>query len=413
MKPKALMLLAVAIGCGLVAMLGVQQAMQGSQKEVVIETRSVLTALKDIRPGEPLTEENVGMQEFPVTALLTFGEDLLTKPEDYQERALMVSAVKGDLIRKTKLGDKGSFSASHQIPKGMRINTFPVTDSQTHSGMLKPGDKVDLKVTFNGRKGMELRTLLEYVEVFACEDKTVKSEDNKNQQQRARYVTLLVTPDQDDYIEIAKIKGQLSLSLRHPEDDELVNANGLNHDALDELRHAVNKGDVADYGYSEEDESGHRNQEAAGNADSVATTDPAAGGVQGFLQQAPAVAPVAQVSDVKKWKITVYAGNDPVSIELDDLPPKVDAKLGLKAVKDLSPDLDKLLPQDPNAKTDDNGFPVDANGNPTMNVDVKDAGPDSNDLTVEVDDIPLDEKAAPDAQGIPDLLKKLWSSDQK
>ena len=91
----------------------------------------------------------------------------------------------------------------------------------------------------------------------------------------------------------------------------------------------------------------------------------------------------------------------------------MDAKLGLKAVKDLSPDLDKLLPQDPNAKTDDNGFPVDANGNPTMNVDVKDAGPDSNDLTVEVDDIPLDENAAPDVQGIPDLLKKLWSSDQK
>ncbi len=417
MKPKALMLLAIAIGCGLVAMLGVQQAMQGSQKEVVIETRSVLTALKDIRPGEPLTEENVGMQEFPVTALLTFGEDLLVKPEDYKERALTISAVKGDLIRKSKLGDKGSFSASHQIPKGMRINTFPVTDSQTHSGMLKPGDRVDLKVTFSGRKGMELRTLLEYVEVFACEDKTVKSEDNKGQQQRARFVTLLVTPEQDGYIEIAKIKGQLSLSLRNPDDDELVNANGLDANALDELKHAISKGDVPDYErFSEEDESDHRDQEAAAPAESV-TTDSAtappdadpSGNVQGFLQQGPAAAPVAVVPDVKKWKMTVYSGNDPVSVELDDLPAKkVDEDLGLKAIQELPLDVDKLLPKDPNTKVDENGFPVDASGKPTMNVDIKDAAPDTNDLTVEVDDIPLDEKAAPPVEGVPELLKKLW-----
>ena len=426
MKPKALMLLAVAIGCGLVAMLGVQQAMQGSQAEVVIETRSVLVALKDIKPAEPLTEENVVMQEHPVTALVTFGEDLVTKPEEYNERALMIPVQKGELIRKSKLNDKGAFGASHQIPKGMRINTFPVTDSQTHSGMLKPGDRVDLKVTFNGRKGMDLKTLLEYVEVFACEDKTVKSEDLKNQQQRARFVTLLVTPEQDDYIEIAKLKGQLSLSLRHPDDDELVNAHGLNHNALEELKHSISKGDVPDYDrYSEEDESNHRNQEAAAPVDSVADTsatdplagtppvDPAAGGVQGFLQQGPAAVPVAVVPDVKKWKMTVYAGNDAVSVELDDLPAKkVDKNLGLKGIKDLPIPVDKLLPTDPNAKVDDNGLPVDAHGNPTLNIDMKDAGPDSDDLKVKVDDIPLDEKAAPQAQGIPDLLKKLWPSDK-
>lgn len=427
MKPKALMLLAVAIGCGLVAMLGVQQAMQGSQKEVVIETRSVLTALKDIRPGEPLTEENIVMKDLPVTALLTYGEDLVFKPEEYQERALMVSATQGEPIRKSKIGDKGSFSASHQIPKGMRINTFPVTDSQTHSGMLKPGDRVDLKVTFNGRKGMELRTLLEYVEVFACEDKTVKSEDLKGQQQRARFVTLLVTPEQDGYIEIAKIKGQLSLSLRNPEDDELVNANGLDHNALDELKHAISKGDAPDYydRESEEDEPINRSPEVSSSvqaepapvADPLAaapTTDPNAGNVQGFLQTGPAATPVAVVPDVKKWKMTVYAGNDPVSVELDDLPAKkLDEDLGLKATKDLPIDLDKLLPTDPDAKVDDNGLPVDANGNPTLNVDEKDAGPDSNDLQVEVDDIPLDEKAAPKTEGIPDLLKKLWPTDSK
>jgi hypothetical protein len=115
---------------------------------------------------------------------------------------------------------------------------------------------------------------------------------------------------------------------------------------------------------------------------------------------------------VKKWKMTVYAGNDPVSVEVDDLPAKkLDNDLGLKKT-DLPIDVDSLLKTDPNAKVDENGFPVDANGKPTMNVDVKDAQPDSNDLQVEVDDIPLDAKAAPEAQGIPELLKKLWPTDK-
>ncbi|MFO1006554.1 MAG: RcpC/CpaB family pilus assembly protein [Planctomycetaceae bacterium] len=57
----------------------------------------------------------------------------------------------------------------------MRLNTFPVTDSQAHSGMLKPGDRVDVKVTFTGQKGaLQMNTLVENVEVFACEEKIVK-----------------------------------------------------------------------------------------------------------------------------------------------------------------------------------------------------------------------------------------------
>ena len=421
MKPKALILLAIAIGCGLVAMLGVQQAMQGSQKEVVIETRTVLTAVKDILPGEPLTEANVVMQELPVTALLTYAEDLVMKPEEYQERALMMSVVKGDPIRKSKISEKGAYKASSQIPKGMRINTFPASDSQTHSGMLKPGDKVDVKVAFTGRKGiMEIKTLLEYVEVFACENKTVKSEDNKNEQ-RARFVTLLVTPEQDGYIELAKVKGQLSLSLRNPDDDELVNANGVDAKALEELQHSINKGDIPDYDqrYSGDEGASHSPSEVAASVEPIASPlapspDASAGGVQGFLQ-GPAVASVA-VPDTKKWKMTVYAGNDPVSVEVDDLPAEVKLPKELNSIqldaKDGQLDPNGLPPGMSNLKLDDNGLPVDANGVPSLNVDIKDVQGDSDDLQVEMDDFKLDTKAAPAVDGIPGLLKSLWSTDK-
>ena len=121
----------------------------------------------------------------------------------------------------------------------MRINTFPVTDSQTHSGMLRPGDRVDVKVTFITPQGAtDAKTLLEHVQVFACEDKTMNG-DVGQPVHRSRFVTLLVTPEQDGYIELANSKGQLSLSLRNPEDDELVNENGLNAEALEAIRLAI------------------------------------------------------------------------------------------------------------------------------------------------------------------------------
>jgi len=329
MKPKALMLLAVAIGCGLVAMLGVQQAMQGSQKEAVIETRKVLTALKDIRPSEPLTAENVVMTELPVTALLAFKEDVICTPEEYEERALTISAVAGEPIRKSKLTEKGAYSASSQIRKGMRIFTFSATDAHTHSGMLRPGDRVDVTVAFTNRQGlMENKVLLECVEIFACENKTVRSEDGKNEQ-RARNISLLVTPDQDGYVKIAQSRGQLSLSLRNPEDDEINSTNGVNSQALDDLKRSVGRGDVPGYDqgrFDNEDGSEPLTREPVAPVEVIpspmAPPAVASNNVQGFLQ-GPAVSAVAP--DTKKWTMKVYSGNDPVSVEVDDLQPEQEA----------------------------------------------------------------------------------------
>ena len=57
MKPKTLMLLCVAVGCGLVAMIGVQQALN-KPKTAEVQTIQVAVALADINPGEPLNEKD-------------------------------------------------------------------------------------------------------------------------------------------------------------------------------------------------------------------------------------------------------------------------------------------------------------------------------------------------------------------
>ena len=63
MKMKSLVLLAMAIGCGFVAMLGVRQVLSGDKKPV--ETAKVLEAVTNIMPGVPLDDTNVVLKEWP------------------------------------------------------------------------------------------------------------------------------------------------------------------------------------------------------------------------------------------------------------------------------------------------------------------------------------------------------------
>ena len=64
MKSKQLMLFAVAICCGLVAMIGAQQILSGN-KPVEQEMVRILVAKADIGPGVPLNESNVGFKNWP------------------------------------------------------------------------------------------------------------------------------------------------------------------------------------------------------------------------------------------------------------------------------------------------------------------------------------------------------------
>ncbi len=338
MKPKALMLLAIAIGCGLVAMLGVQQAMQGSQKEIVIETKKVLMAIKDIHPGERLNETNVAIEDVPVTLLATLKGDVVLKPEEFEERATTISVVAGDPIRKSKLSEKGQYSVSSTIPKGMRVFTFTADDTHTHSGLLRPRDKVDVTVTFQSQKGSTTtKVLLECIEIFAMENKTAASEDSKNEQ-RARSVSLLVSPEQYSFVKVAEAKGKLSLSLRNPEDDEVNNINGINSLVMEDLQRSIGNDDVPGYAQNrfqdmdgpEKDAEAVTVAPSAIDAAPVATTPAGSGGVQGFLGQGAPAAPTTTSQTgpkVKMWTMKVYSGNDPVSVDLEDAQPVAEPSL--------------------------------------------------------------------------------------
>ena len=145
MKMKSLVLLVMAIGCGFVAMLGVQQVLSGDKKPRV-ETSKVLIAVTNIMPGQPLDDTNVAFKDWPKAEI---PEGAVTTHEQYQDRSLRVAAVPNEIVMSAKLNEKGVFGGSSEIPTGMRVATVPVNITKTHSGLIMPGDRVDVVVTYN------------------------------------------------------------------------------------------------------------------------------------------------------------------------------------------------------------------------------------------------------------------------
>ena len=66
MKPKSLLLLALAGGCGLVASIGISQVMdKNAQRGPALETAPIYVALHNINLGDPIDATMVSLMEWP------------------------------------------------------------------------------------------------------------------------------------------------------------------------------------------------------------------------------------------------------------------------------------------------------------------------------------------------------------
>lgn len=295
MRPKTLALLVIAAMCGLVAMLGVQQVLS-KQGEGATETSRVLVAKAEILPGQPLDENNVEFKEWPAG---TAPEGAVSKEEQFHERTLRVRAYPGDLILQAKLDKKGNRSISSQVPKGMCIASVPIDATMTGAGLIQPGERVDVLVTYRpnvsnrdvGGIGMEVKTVLESVQVFAIDgvtDVTLMARAGDPKAVATKNVSLLVTNEQGRLLKLAGELGggKLHLTLRAMNDDSHVDTKDLFDPSRPEIAFA---------GSSE--------------------PEPQAPEIVAPVEK-PEPAPIPTLSP-KKWKIEIIAGSERRIEEVD------------------------------------------------------------------------------------------------
>lgn len=313
MKMKSMVLFAVAIALGLFAMLGVRQVMSQNQTEA--QYTQVLVAVTDIAPGVPLDETNVSFRKWPVEAV---PEGAVTKEEQYVERALRGATVSGEVILTAKLGEKGVFGASSEIPEGMRAVTVSVDPTKTHSGQIQPGDRVDVLVTYKTRtqRGMITRTkaVLEYIHVFSVDSRRA-SVGGETQDVAAKNISLLVSPDHANLLMLAEDKGTLHLALRHKTDDVVAKAAPVDDTIFDEVDTQIGQ-----RGPGEEE---NPEMAEAPRAESIARALQRELSGQGASpadsSAKPSDAQIPGETAPQTWKIQIYAGEQ-VRIEEVELP---------------------------------------------------------------------------------------------
>lgn len=312
MNSKSMVLFMVAIGCGLVAMLGVQQVLSKNKNKPTEGTVKVLVASADIYPGIPVNEMNTKFVDWPSSRV---PEGAVTDKSQYEERSLRTSAVPGDVITVHKLGAKGVLGGSNEIPKGMRVATVKVDPTKTHSGVISPGDRVDVVLIYNQRTRQrqisKAKMILEYIEVFQVDDlrkSAVAAAGQKDSQ--LKNISLLVDPQQYNLLALAQNAGEISLSLRSPLDDEILNKDmqvdigefddslvsaGSEND-LDKLLNAEGENsNVHDFINKEEGEEKPEVKEEVAPAAPVVVEEPAK----------------------PKWKMTIYSGDVVQEVEVD------------------------------------------------------------------------------------------------
>ena len=141
----------------------------------------------------------------------------------------MTQIDKGDLLKGKKLAERGAGRGMAALIKpGMRAITIPTPSVSTSlAGFLLPGNRVDILLTTSSAGGTTdesggatTTTLLENVEILAVHTTVNTPTANKIDPDQARSVTVQVSPDDANRLQLAQTKGTLHLSLRNLKDTE-------------------------------------------------------------------------------------------------------------------------------------------------------------------------------------------------
>ncbi|MFZ4874023.1 Flp pilus assembly protein CpaB [Janthinobacterium sp. Mn2066] len=192
-------------------------------------TNKVAVALVDISLGARISPEMVRMVDWPANAL---PPGAINDAKLLDARVTRTSIQHGEAILDSKLappGTQGGLSAV--VGEGKRAMTVRVNDVVGVAGFALPGNYVDILVNTqddmakngSGRDPSISKIVLERILVLAIAQESNR-DDTKPKVVNA--VTLELTPEQAEKLDLARSVGTLSLVLRNQIEDKPVNTDG-------------------------------------------------------------------------------------------------------------------------------------------------------------------------------------------
>jgi pilus assembly protein CpaB len=217
---KSWLVLAIALGIGTLAALIARGFLTGQMAQMEArgkhQTINLVVAKDEIAKGSLLSSANLAVRPIPIE----FAHSGAVKPEEFANidgQVLAYRVKSGEMILWSQMESKKAPTFSARVGVGHRAITVAVDEINSISGMLEPGDLIDLIFTVeqNGKK--VIFPLLQTIQVMATGQRSVDDPKNGGRLQFAT-VTLNVTPAQAQNVVMARETGKLTALLRNPDD---------------------------------------------------------------------------------------------------------------------------------------------------------------------------------------------------
>jgi pilus assembly protein CpaB len=185
------------------------------------KTTMVVVAKVDIARGVKLDNRNVAVRSIPAE----YAHSVAITPDDFPRidgQALAYPVKAGEMILWGLMETQKAPSFSARVEAGHRAMTVPVDEINSISGMLEPGDMIDLIATVD-QNGKKLTfPLLQRVHVLATGQRA--GDDVVGDRRTFSTVTIDTTPAQAQNLIVARDIGKLTALLRNPQDDQPIGA---------------------------------------------------------------------------------------------------------------------------------------------------------------------------------------------
>jgi pilus assembly protein CpaB len=227
---KAIGLILAALVLGLAA---AAYATGWVSRQPGVASNKVIVAAVDIEPGNKINTEMLSTLDWPTGAL---PQGAFKDAKELQDRVVKVGVVRGEPLLERKLSPPGTLGGlSAVIAEGKRAMTVRVNDVVGVAGFALPGNYVDVMVSAQQDEGHGApakqisKTVLERVLVLAVAQEAGR-DDTKPKVVSA--VTLELSPEDAEKLDLARSVGTLSLVLRNQVDKQPVATKGVTKQEL-------------------------------------------------------------------------------------------------------------------------------------------------------------------------------------
>jgi len=211
--PKGIIYIVLAGMVGLAATFTIHRYVSVKTEGPKVALGQVVVAAADVAPGIALSSANVKLTSWPKEVI---PPTTASSMREVEGRVARVEIVRGEPILMSKLAPEGTAAGLGGLLDGSkRALAVRVDDVSGVAGFIHPGDHVDVLVdlTMPGSKDEHIsKTVLQDLVVLSTGQIWEQKGDLKPMVVNA--VTLEVTPDQAEILNLASNNGKIRLSLR-------------------------------------------------------------------------------------------------------------------------------------------------------------------------------------------------------